>query len=1210
MKSFDLLLQSAAAPPELIAAWEGAEVDRVDVLKSRAAWNIHMSCPQPLSAARVEATEQLLRGHFSFLQQLTIIPHIKDHDAWRAALAEDKEALWAWLEANSRSSRPLLERTQWRLKDHKLDIVTADPEVYEHLIATELCNHVAAWLEQRYRLLLIVRALLETESDLSRRAKPQFVSDRPVETLKAQEADQRNDYKLGMSGKEKVTPIADLQVGNSKKQNTVVIEGEVVERTANTMKSGQTTVTYDVTDYRDTISVISFMEPGVDDKIKTGDWIRVNGEVRFDDFRKDVLVVMKHYAKAQPPRREDKAERRRVELHAHTKMSDMDGLTEIDALVQRAADWQHAAIAITDHGCVQAFPQAAATAAKSGIKVIFGVEGYLVEQDINDHAWHIIILARNQVGLRNLYDLISLSYMDNFKRRPKLKKADILARREGLVLGTACESGELFRAVLRNAPEEELAAIIDFYDYLEIQPLCNNMFMVRNGDVKDEAELEAINRRIVALGRQYGKPVAATGDVHFLEPHDEIMRTIVLLGKKMADAEEPLPLYFRTTEEMLEQFTHLGAEDAYRAVVEAPNQIADMIEPLSPVPDKFCPPVIEGSAQEVEDMTWRAAYERYGDPLPEIVRERVTRELGSIIGHGYGVLYLVAQKVVAKSNKEGYMVGSRGSVGSSLVAFFTGITEVNALPPHYVCPQCRYSEFHGDGEIEAGADLPDKECPQCGALLQKDGFDIPFETFMGFEGDKVPDIDLNFSGDYQAQAHKFVEELFGSGNVFKAGTISTVGDKTAFGFVNGYAQDKGLALRRAERERLVRGIMGVKRTTGQHPGGMVVVPADVNVCEFTPIQHPAENKTSGIITTHFDYHSLEDQLVKLDMLGHDDPTVLKMLTDLTGIDARTVSLSDREVMKLFSGVDVLGLKPADIGSEVGTYGIPEFGTRFVRQMLEVTRPQTFGELVRISGLSHGTDVWQNNAHTLITQKIATLREAICIRDDIMAYLIHKGMDKSQAFAITEKVRKGKGLTAQEAQDMTDHAVPDWYIESCRRIKYMFPKAHAAAYVTMAFRIAWYKLNHPLAFYAAYFSVRADDFEAETALAGYQAIRRRIAELNARGREATAKEENLQTVLELALEMYARGFEFHPLDLYGSAATDFQIKDRGLLLPFSALSGVGAKAARQLVAARDEAPFLSVEDLRDRSHLNRTAIEKLRENNCFTNLPESNQLDLF
>jgi DNA polymerase-3 subunit alpha (Gram-positive type) len=661
---------------------------------------------------------------------------------------------------------------------------------------------------------------------------------------------------------------------------------------------------------------------------------------------------------------------------------------------------------------------------------------------------------------------------------------------------------------------------------------------------------------------------------------------------------------------MLNDFAYLGEEIARQVVIDNPNRIAAMIELLKPVPDGFYPPQIDSAEQEITDLTWQNAHLRYGEQLPEIVEARLRRELDSITTHGFSVLYLIAHKLVKKSNEDGYLVGSRGSVGSSLVAFLTGITEVNSLPPHYLCPNCYYNEFFCDGEAGSGTDLEDKTCPHCAAPLHKDGFDIPFETFLGFDGDKTPDIDLNFSGDYQSRAHQYVEELFGSENVFRAGTISTVAEKTAFGFVKKYAEDKQLPLKNSEMTRLASGVTGVRRTTGQHPGGLIVVPRDHDIMEFTPLQHPADKKESGIITTHFEYHALDQQLIKLDILGHDDPTVIKELEDLTGIKARSISLSEPETMKLFSGVEPLKVKPEDIDSSVGTYGIPEFGTRFVRQMLEATRPTSFSELVRISGLSHGTDVWSHNAQDLIEDKIATLNEVICTRDDIMTYLIQKGLEKKQSFKIMEKVRKGKKLNEEEANIMLENDVPQWYVDSCNKIEYMFPKAHAVAYVTMGYRIAWFKVNYPLAFYASFFGIRAEDFDAATILSGYDAVRQKIKDIDKMGYSASQKDKKLVTILELAMEMYARGFSFSPVDIYESDAKKFVIKGNSLLLPFAALPSIGASAAQGVVSSRTDGPFISIEDFQIRTHLNKSAMELLRQENCFEGMPEKSQLSLF
>jgi DNA polymerase-3 subunit alpha (Gram-positive type) len=698
--------------------------------------------------------------------------------------------------------------------------------------------------------------------------------------------------------------------------------------------------------------------------------------------------------------------------------------------------------------------------------------------------------------------------------------------------------------------------------------------------------------------------------VHFIDPEHEIFRRIIQAGQGYEDAEAQAPLYFRNTEEMLKEFAYLGTEDARKVVIENPLIINNRIKQLKPVPEGFYPPQIESAESEIIELTWKRARLLYGDNPPAIVTERIERELASITKHGFSVLYLIAHKLVKKSNQDGYLVGSRGSVGSSLVAFLTGITEVNPISPHYLCPECKYTEFFLSGETACGVDLPAKKCVRCGSELLRDGFDIPFETFLGFEGDKIPDIDLNFSGDYQYYAHQYVEELFGKENVFRAGTISTIAEKTAYGFVKKYAEERNIEIRNVEIMRLVQGITGVRRTTGQHPGGLIVVPHDHDIYEFTPLQHPADNKDSGVITTHFEYHAIGDQLVKLDILGHDDPTVLKVLEDLTGIKADSISLSDAETMKIFSGLEPLGVVKEQVLTSVGTYGIPEFGTRFVRQMLETTRPQSFGELIRISGLSHGTDVWLNNAQSLILEGVADLKQVICIRDDIMIYLIQKGLEKQHAFRIMEQVRKGRGLSKQEIALMLDCGVPQWYIDSCQKIKYMFPKAHAVAYVTMAFRIAYFKVYYPLEFYASFFTIRAEDFDIYTVLEGYDAVRKRIMEIEEAGLSASQKDRKLLPVLEVVLEMYARGFSFYPIDIYKSDAEKFLVEGKGLRLPFSALPNIGVSAAQGIVKAREEKKFLSIEDFQVRTHLNKTGMDLLRKNQCLAGLPETTQISLF
>ena len=824
-------------------------------------------------------------------------------------------------------------------------------------------------------------------------------------------------------------------------------------------------------------------------------------------------------------------------------------------------------------------------------------------------SYHTILLAQNLTGLKNLYKLISISHLEYFYGRPRLPKSVLEKHREGLLIGSACEAGELYRALLNGADEKTIRRLCEFYDYFEIQPLGNNQFLVDNHTVSSVEDLKNINREIIALGEKYGKLTVATCDVHFLDKEDEIFRRVLMAGNGFEDADNQAPLYFRTTGEMLEEFGYLGEEMANRVVIENTNAIADMIEDIRPIPKENCPPVIEGSAEDIEKMCYERAKDIYGDPLPEIVSARLEKELKSIIGNGFAVMYMIAHKLVKKSNDDGYMVGSRGSVGSSFVAFLTDITEVNALPPHYCCKKCRYNEFPENSPVSSGCDIPDKVCPLCGEPLYKDGHDIPFETFLGFEGDKTPDIDLNFSGDYQAVAHKFTETMFGEGYTFRAGTIGTLAEKTAYGYVRNYFEERGITVPKAEMDRITLGCSGVKRTTGQHPGGIVVLPKGHEIYEFTPIQHPADKKESGIITTHFEYHSIDQNLLKLDILGHDDPTVIRMLEDLTGVDARKISLDDPDTMSLFTGTEALGVTPDDIGSEVGTFAVPEFGTKFVRQMLLDTRPTTFSELIRISGLSHGTDVWTNNAQDLVKSGTCTLSSCICTRDDIMLYLITMGLPPKTAFTIMESVRKGKGLKPEWEEVMLEHNVPEWYITSCKTIKYMFPKAHAAAYVTMAFRIAYFKVHYPLAFYTAYYSVRADDFDYEIMAKGHALVKAKMEEYSSR--EMSKKEADVYTILEVCNEMYARGISFAPIDLYKSDSKKFLITDDGKIRPpFTSIQGLGESVAESVVQARQEGEFLSRDELSARTSLSKTIIDSLDRNGVLGGMPESSQTTFF
>ncbi|ACL74834.1 PolC-type DNA polymerase III [Ruminiclostridium cellulolyticum] len=1192
----------------------------------------------------------------------------------------------------------------------------------------------------------------------------------------------------------------------------VAVAGEVFRTEYREIRGGKYIYIFDVTDFTSSVTVKMFLEKkdfgNISERITEGVCLRIRGEAQYDKFSKELAIMAFDIVETEREIRHDDAEEKRVELHLHTQMSSMDGVTAVKDLVKRAAQWGHKAIAVTDHGIVQAYPDAYAASKKNNIKVIYGLECYLLDDSVpivygikehsldddfvvfdiettglnpqqdriteigavkvrngqivdrfsafvnpgvsipsfivkltgitndmvkdappieqvlnefmefiqgsvlvahnanfdvgfikhnakiigekvknpyldtlelcrkmfpelgryklnivakhlkieleNHHravddsmatakifihclnelkekgcknikdiqnafdgevnlkasSYHAIILVKNKVGLKNLYKIVSQSHLKYLYKKPRVPKKLLMEYREGLILGSACEAGELYRAILNNKSEDEISKIVRFYDYLEIQPLGNNQFLINNGKVSSQEELKKINKKIIRLGERHRKPVVATCDVHFMDPRDEVFRRILMSGRGFTDADNQAPLYFRTTEEMLEEFSYLGEEKAREVVIENTNLIADMIESIAPVLEGTFPPKIEGAEQDIENMAMNRAKEIYGEELPEVVAKRLEKELNSIIKNGFAVMYLIAQKLVSKSLNDGYLVGSRGSVGSSFVANMSGITEVNSLQPHYVCEKCKYSEFILDGSYDCGFDLPEKDCPNCGNKLKKDGYDIPFETFLGFDGDKEPDIDLNFSGDYQPVAHKYTEELFGEGYVFRAGTIASVAEKTAYGYVKNYLDERSIVVTNAEINRLVKGCTGIKRTTGQHPGGIMIVPKDKEIFDFSPIQRPADDIKSEIITTHFDYHFLHGSILKLDILGHDDPTVIRMLEDLTGVDARTIPIGEKKTMSLFSSTEALGVKPEDIGSETGTFAVPEFGTKFVRQMLLDTKPQSFSELIRISGLSHGTDVWLNNAQELIRDGITTLSQSICCRDDIMIYLMHAGLPPKTAFKIMEDVRKGKGVKEEYEAIMKENNVPDWYIQSCKKIKYMFPKAHAAAYVMMAFRIAWFKVYYPEAFYATYFTVRADDFDAEMMTYGQDKVRNKIKEFEMKGNNITTKEKNVLTILEVVNEMYARGINFLPINLYLSEATKFRIEDKSIRPPMNALQGLGGAAAQNIIEARKNGEFLSIDELRTRAKISKSVIEILERNNVLEGMPESNQLCLF
>ncbi len=1003
----------------------------------------------------------------------------------------------------------------------------------------------------------------------------------------------------------------------------VSLEGEVFKLDARTTKNDSKMVTILVTDKKTSIAVKAFVAEGkwndIQEHLPVGGGIKVRGKAQWDTFENSVTVVASSLEEKEIVKRVDDYPEKRVELHCHTKMSAMDGLNEAKELVKTVESWGHKAIAITDHGVVQAFPDA--DSARKNIKVLYGCEGYLLDDEgliAEDGAidyrargtYHIVLLAKNEVGLRNLYKLVSYSHINYFYKRARIPRSVLIEHREGLIIGSACEAGELYRAVRDGLSEEKLESIARFYDYLEIQPLVNTEFMVREGFVPSVEKLRDNNRRIVALGERCGIPVCATCDAHYFEPEEAIYRNILQAGMGYKDAESGEGLYFRTTEEMLKEFSYLGEETAHKVVIENTNLIADMIEDIAPVPKGKYPPKIDGAEGKLRMVCESRAKEMYGDPLPDMIRQRLDKELNSIINEGYAVMYISAEMLVKKSLEAGYLVGSRGSVGSSFVATVSGITEVNPLPAHYICPKCKNIEWDETGEYDCGVDMPDKKCLVCGTPYKKEGFTIPFETFLGFDGTKEPDIDLNFAGEYQSKAQKYVEEIFGAENVFKAGTISTIKSNTAYGFVAKYFEEKENNANKFEVERLLNGCVGVKRTTGQHPGGVIIVPEGHEIYEFTPVQRPANDAKSDIVTTHFDYHSIDKNLLKLDILGHDIPSMIRHLYDMTGVDPLSVPIKDPKVMTIFNGIEGLDVKDPDYTLTHGSYGIHEFGTPFVRQMLDDIKPSTIEELVRISGLSHGTDVWLGNAQDLVVSGITTMREAIATRDDIMNYMLKHGLPNGDAFQIMEKVRKGKGLTGEQEALMREHGVADWYIESCKKIKYMFPRAHAVAYVIMSMREAYYKVYYPAEFYAAYFTTKISNFDSRVILAGQKAVEARLREIENKGDNASKREEGDITILEVAYEMYARGYEFAPPRLGLSDAMTFSVYDGKVLLPFCVIEGMGESAAKSLVEEFNIHEYDTVEELSERAKVNKTVLEELRKYGVLDGMPETAQISFF
>ena len=1009
-----------------------------------------------------------------------------------------------------------------------------------------------------------------------------------------------------------------------------VIEGEVFSIDSMPIRSGRQLITILIASEVRTFGLKGFVSEDklkeIHENLSTGDMIRARGSIEYDTYEHQHLMMLGSIRKIEKKLKEDTwPNGRRVELHCHTKMSDNDGFNEAKDIVRKAAFWGQPAVAITDHGVVQAFPDAAKEAAKQAkngrkIKVIYGVEGYLYPDedaaaadgtiDIKkNRTYHIIILAKNQTGLKNIYKLVSTSHIDYFYKRPRIPRSVLQAHREGLILGTACEAGELYQAVVRGADDSELDRIASFYDYMEIQPLGNNRFMIEDGTARDDQDLIDNNLRIIATADRLGKLTVATTDSHYPTQEASIFRNIIMAGIGFRDTPSD-SLYLRTTDEMMEEFAYLG-DRAEEIVVTNTNKIADMIEEVRPVPAGKFPPKIEGAEEKLRNSCYEKARSIYGDPLPPEIEERLETELSSIIGNGYAVMYIAAQMLVQKSNRDGYLVGSRGSVGSSFAATMAGITEVNPLAPHYICPECRHFEWTDEpGKYDVGYDMPDRACPECGARMKKEGLSIPFATFLGFKGDKEPDIDLNFAGDYQPVAHRYVGEIFGEKNVFKAGTVATIADKTAFGYVKHYVEENHINASKYDIDYLVKGCTGVKRTTGQHPGGIIVVPDDHEIYEFCPVQKPANKRDTDVITTHFDYHKIDENLLKLDILGHDVPQLIRHLQVMTGVDPMSIPLDDRETLSIFTSLDALKIKNSDYRFTHGTYAIPEFGTGFTRGMLDDIHPTTVSALIKMAGFSHGTAVWTGNAQDLLRNGTATIDEVISCRDDIMNFLIKKGLPNGDAFKIMEIVRKNRVLSEEQLQMMKEHGVPDWYIWSCETLQYMFPRAHAAAYVMMSIRMAWFKVYYPEAFYAAWFTSKVDNFDADIIGLGIPGVEKRMDEIEKLGNTATAKQKEQLTVYEVMYEALSRGYCFAEPELGAAEPCRFRVVDGKIMLPFNAINGIGDTAAESLAAAYAEKPFNTLDDVRSRTKLTGTNVDDLKKHGLFRGIPESAQISIF
>ncbi|WP_337969768.1 PolC-type DNA polymerase III [Virgibacillus salexigens] len=1422
-EKMDVLLEQLQISDDHLPYFSGSYLNKLEVYKQTKSWHFHIYTKQVLPWEVYQVFSSKLKESFQQIAEVDLFIEAED----KTCDVETTSKYWQHFIQSFTNLSPaykeMVQNQTPRVENNNI-MLTARNEAEATALKKRLEETFRQYCSKAGLSTYSLRIEVKTEeADFQKFKEQKALEDQQLVRKTVQEKEKRdqnktqNDNKPVMLGyKIQDEPISMEEI--LEEERRITVQGYIFSAEIRKLRSGRSLLIIKATDYTDSLQIKMFSKGDEDaekfEAVKEGMWVKARGSIQTDMYTNELAMMANDIHEVKVAPRKDLApdDEKRVELHAHTTMSQMDAVVSPANLISQAAKWGHKAVAITDHGGVQGFPDAYAAGQKHDIKVLYGVEANLVDDgvpiaynesdldletgtyivfdvettglsavydtiielaavkvhqgeiidrfesfanphhplsqttidltgitddmvenapEVDDvvkdfHEWmgdgilvahnasfdmgflnqgfkkinyekasnavidtlelarflfpqlknhrlntlckhldieltqhhraiydaeatgyllwklvqallkkeiinhnqlnnhmgegnayqrsrpfHCILLAQTQEGLKNIYKLVSHAHIDYFYRVPRIPRSLVQKMRNGILIGSACDQGEVFETMMQKS-EEEAESVADFYDYIEIQPPANYSHLIEKDLVQNEAQIMDIIKKLVKLGERIEKRVVATGNVHYLDDHDKVYRQILVASQagnplnRVTLPETP----FRTTNEMVEAFHFLGAEKAKEVVVTNTSLIAEEIESVSPVKDGLYTPTIEGADQEMRDLCYARAKKIYGEPVPEIVTNRLEKELESIIGHGFAVIYLISHKLVKKSLDDGYLVGSRGSVGSSFVATMTEITEVNPLPPHYVCETCHYNEFITDGSVGSGFDLLDKECPNCQTPLTKDGQDIPFETFLGFKGDKVPDIDLNFSGTYQPRAHNYTKELFGVENVYRAGTIGTIAEKTAYGYVKGYASDKQLVYKNAEVDRLVQGCTGVKRTTGQHPGGIIVVPEDKEIFDFTPIQFPADDRTSEWRTTHFDFHSIHDNLLKLDILGHDDPTVIRMLQDLSGIDPKTIPTDDPDVMTIFSGPEALGLTADQINCKTGTLGVPEFGTKFVRQMLEDTKPNTFAELVIISGLSHGTDVWLGNAQELINDGICELPDVIGCRDDIMVYLMHKGLDASLAFKIMEFVRKGKGLQDEWITEMKKHDVPDWYIESCKKIKYMFPKAHAAAYVLMAVRIAYFKVHHPIFFYAAYFTVRADDFELDTMIKGSQAIRKRMEGITAKGNDASPKEKSLLTVLEISLEMCERGFSISKVDLYNSSATEFIVDGDKLIPPFNAVDGLGTNAAINIVKAREEGEFLSKEDLRERSKISKTVLEYLDNHGCLEGMAEQNQLSLF